>query len=156
MHTSSESGQGEQDVVALGGRERAVVRHVRRIRWPHPRTLGLCVAAALIGSLVTLAAGGGGTQSHLTGKPVTSIAIQNANTTNFVLSHRLDLVIAVEYLRVGSSTSSAGLPALPLAGGTTWVTVVVTEGYSAVRDVTRNLFLQAACRYKRMACPRKD
>jgi acetyl esterase/lipase len=30
------------------------------------------------------------------------------------------------------------------------------EGYSAVRDVMRNLFPQAACRHKRMACPRKD
>jgi hypothetical protein len=30
------------------------------------------------------------------------------------------------------------------------------EGYSAVRDVMRNLFPQAACRRKRMACPRKD
>jgi hypothetical protein len=83
------------------------------------------VAAALIGSLVTLAVGGG-TQSHLTGMPFTSIAIQNANTTDFVLNSRLNLVIAFEYLRVVSSTSSAGLPALPLSGGTTWVTVVVT------------------------------
>jgi hypothetical protein len=125
MHTSDESGQGEGDVVAFGWRERAVVRYVRRIRWPHPRTWGLCVAAALISSLVTLAVGGG-TQSHLTGKPFTSIAIQNANTTNFVLNSRLNLVIAVEYLRVGSSTSPAGLPALPLSGGTTWVTAIVT------------------------------
>ena len=30
------------------------------------------------------------------------------------------------------------------------------EGYSAVRDVMRNLFPQAACRHKKMACPRKD
>ncbi len=125
MHTSDEPGQGEDDVVAFGRRERAVVRHVRWIRWPHPRTWGLCAAAALIGSLVTLAVGGG-TQSHLTGKPVTSIAIQNANTATFALNSRLHLVIAVEYLRVGSYRSSAGLPGLPLSGGTTWVTVVVT------------------------------
>jgi hypothetical protein len=85
---------------------------------------------------------GGGTQSHPAGKPVTSIAIQNANTTDFVLNHVIgpgpggfglrlvnghaDLFIAVEYLRVGRSTSDEGLPVLPLAGGTTWVTVVVT------------------------------
>jgi len=125
MDTSDESGQGDDDVISLGGREPAVVRNLRRIRLPHPPTWGLCVAAALIGSLVTLAVGGG-TQSHLTGKPSTTIAIQNADTINFVLHSRLDLVIAVEYLRVGPSTSSAGLPGFPLAGGTTWATVVVT------------------------------
>jgi hypothetical protein len=36
------------------------------------------------------------------------------------------------------------------------VVYVDNEGYSAVRDVMRNLFSQAACRHKRMACPRKD
>ena len=53
-------------------------------------------------------------------------SLRSANTTNFVLNSRLNLVIAAEYLRVGSSTSPAGLPALPLSGGTTWVTVAVT------------------------------
>src|SRR5260370_37736179 len=125
MSARGAPGRGAGDIVGLGRCERAGVRYVRRIRWPHPRSWGLCVAAALIGSLVTLAAGSG-TQSHLTGKPLASIAIQNANTATFALNSRLNLVIAVEYLRVGSSTSSAGLPGLPLSGGTTWVTVVVT------------------------------
>jgi hypothetical protein len=66
-----------------------------------------------------------GSQSHPAGKPVTSIAIQNASETDFVLNGRLELVVAVEYLRVGRSASYAG-PVLPLSGGTTWVTVVVT------------------------------
>ena len=157
MYTSDEPGQGEDDVVAFGWRDRAVVLYVRWIRWLRPRTWGLCAAAALTGSLVTLAVGGGtpshpagkppisvggGTQSHLTGKPVTSIAIQNGNETDFVLNHVIgpgpggfgtrlvnghaDLFIAVEYLRAGRFTSPAELPVLPLSGGTTWVTVVVT------------------------------
>ena len=95
---------------------------------------------------------GGGTQSHSAGKPVTSIAIQNANETDFVLNHAIvpgpcnggtcilnssvDLFIAVEYLRVGSSTSAAGLPGLPLSGGTTWVTVVVTGLPAYLPDYT--------------------
>jgi hypothetical protein len=125
MHTSDESGPGEDDVVASGWGESAVVRYAGRIRWPRPRTWGLCAAAALTGSLVTLAVGGG-TQSRLTGTPVTSIAAQNASAADFVLNSRLNLAIAVEYLRVGSSTSPAGPPSLPLSGGTTWVAVVVT------------------------------
>jgi hypothetical protein len=137
MHASDEPGQGKDDVVAFGWREHAVVRYVRRIRWLHLRTWGLCAAAALAGSLATLAVGGG-TRNHLTGEPVTSIAIQNASTANFALNSRLNLVIAVEYLRVGSSTSPAGLPGLPLSGGTTWATVVVTglPAYGSGYEVT--------------------
>ena len=104
----------------------------RRLAWLAASAASIAAAIALALAVVlplTTARGPaavGGTQSHPGGKPVASIAIQNANETDFVLNGRLDLLIAVEYLRVGSFPSPAELPGLPLAGGTTWVTVVVT------------------------------
>jgi hypothetical protein len=37
-----------------------------------------------------------------------------------------------------------------------WLEAEGLEGYSGVRDVTWGLSFPAACRYKRMACSRKD
>jgi hypothetical protein len=105
-------------------------RHRRRLRRSSAAAAAVVAVVAVIGA--TVLAGAQPAPAHRPAarstKPpaFTSIAIQNANTTNFVLNSRLNLVIAVEYLRVGSSASSAGLPAFPLSGGTTWVTVVVT------------------------------
>ena len=106
-------------------------RHRRWLRRSSAAAAAVAAVAAVIGAAVFA----GAQQPAPAHRPAarstkppafTSIAIQNANTTNFVLNSRLNLVIAVEYLRVGSSASSAGLPAFPLSGGTTWVTVVVT------------------------------
>jgi hypothetical protein len=52
---------------------------------------------------------------------------------------------------VGLAVPSSERGRCSILGGWT-----VNEGYSAVRDVMRNLFPPAACRHKGMACPRKD